>query len=238
MFLLIKRSTPFPSTTRSNHSASYRTPTNANESLLSASNTNNNSQFNPADSLTDDVNSISRAKSCDFLSMRRKNLLKAIDENRNALNFKKSELSEYYFKDLNDLRNKYWSKEKKIKLVDIKLNKSSNKLYEKINEVFDVSNAYKRQSVSQNLTDLIKRQFEETKHVNKSALDGFISTKRLERENASSDEEEDIDSSRSSDETGASDKEKKVRFDFDPPLSSIHKKVFIDMHRKEFELEI
>ncbi len=235
------RSTPFPNSFRSSYSNINRTPTNLNESIANTNANTYNNQYiaesvaeNQSGSQSDLLNT--RAKACDFLSSRKKNVLKLINENSNAINMQNKKLSEYFFKDMKDLQKKYWAKEKKLKLVDIKINKTSNSMYNEI-ERFDLAEAYKRQNASQDLSELIKREFEETKNVNKKPLEGFISGKNFNESGLPCDDEEEEDSS-SEDEISGIKKDKKKIFTFEPPLASIEKKLFIDLHRKEFELEI
>ena len=228
------RSTPFPNSYRSQYS--HRMPT---ESIASTNANTFNNQFNGDETFAEYQSSVQtvdlqskRTQSCDFLSNRRKNLLKVINDNTNALNLQRSDLSEYYFKDLSDLRNKFWTKEESVKLVDVKINKTSNAHFKKI-ERFDIADAYKRQNVSQHLSHLIKKEFEEVKEVNKKPLEGFISMKHF-NDSSLADRDED-DSTSSDDERGT---EKRVRFNFEPPLASIQQKMYIDLHLKEFELEV
>ena len=236
------RSTPFPNSFRSSYSNINRTSTIVAESPENTNlNTYNNlhtSESIPENQRTPLQTELlsSRAKSCDFLSLRKKNILNLIKDNVNSINLHNKKLSEYFFNDMKDLSKKHSRKEKKLKLVDVKINRTSNSMYNEI-ERFDIAESYKRSKVSQDLSDFIKKEFEETKHVNNKPLDGFISSKYFGESGLPNEEDDDDHDSSFEDENNQTLKEKK-KFNFEPPLASIEKKMLIDLHRKEFELEI
>ena len=136
-----------------------------------------------------------------------------------------------FFKKLKDLHRKLASREKKLKLVDIPLTTTSNSMYQQI-ERFDIGETYKTANVSKDLVELIRKESADIRDVNKTVLEGFISTKHFMNS-------EFIDeSSEEYQEPTASSVERKKKFNFEPPLTSIEQKTFIDSYRKEFELEI
>ena len=226
------RSTPFPS---SNPSYSHR---NAAESRASTNTNTYNNQYIAHSTATNEnisTSGLQRAKSCDFLSKRRNTLLSLLNESANestGLSSKKDETSEYFFRNLKDLYRKLpKSGGKQLKLIDIPVTRTSNKMFDGIDR-FDVAKTYKTTNLSQNLAEFIKKETEEIRSANKTILNAFISAKNNENDNESSAE------SSQNYQITESAAEKKKKFNFDPPLTSIEQKRYIDSYRQQFELEI